>query len=517
MNEIETWHGMVETTADALRIFELCRQGKLARVKRRLYDRERRLIRSGSVFVFDEKESGIRRWTDGRLWSPSRIHGNFLIYRELERKTRVSSHDRDQNRWQNRNRSKRERMESTSGLENTKDILEEKFRSSYYPASMAQSLVFSSGHEEDLEAQDRHALHSNGSEHDLVMVPHYRHRSDSLPSQRCKEKPLQQGRKLLYFLKEDGFIKKTITATCGDDTQHLVCYYSKKDFVLGHSSCAFPEETRSTLYSATGPTDLAAYHQNEPANELDDVTEDIRPRTNIITGQERANIYPPQMTRQMQIAPSHTPLFPTMVSPLPLPPAASMATSPVTIVTPDGQAAPALMMIPTAISPSISDLGQLGPMQPFHIMPEPTFPYPVPTMLEPSLAAAQPKPNDPLREPEPEKTLDACMHQLSTMDTKDRMINMQQMWKEQAEQHVMLRASSSCSPFPEEVAQGTSLNYVTMDLMEHGGSSQDNNARQSEQCDMESDDILYIVQNAIKDDPFSMSSDSSDYRDTSHA
>ncbi|KAF8984605.1 hypothetical protein BGZ46_007518 [Entomortierella lignicola] len=44
------------------------------------------LITPGSVFVFDEEESGICRWTDGRIWSPSRICGNFLVYRELFRK-----------------------------------------------------------------------------------------------------------------------------------------------------------------------------------------------------------------------------------------------------------------------------------------------------------------------------------------------------------------------------------------------------------------------------------------------
>jgi len=44
------------------------------------------LITPGSVFVFDEEESKICRWTDGRIWSPSRICGNFLVYRELFRK-----------------------------------------------------------------------------------------------------------------------------------------------------------------------------------------------------------------------------------------------------------------------------------------------------------------------------------------------------------------------------------------------------------------------------------------------
>jgi len=96
MNGIETFYGLVETTADALRIVELCRVGKLGRVSRRLHDKERQLIRSGSVFVFDELESGIKRWTDGRVWSPSRILGNFLIYRELERKSLSSDPQQQQ-------------------------------------------------------------------------------------------------------------------------------------------------------------------------------------------------------------------------------------------------------------------------------------------------------------------------------------------------------------------------------------------------------------------------------------
>lgn len=44
------------------------------------------MISSGSVFVFDEEESGIKRWTDGFFWSPSRILGNFLLYRETDKK-----------------------------------------------------------------------------------------------------------------------------------------------------------------------------------------------------------------------------------------------------------------------------------------------------------------------------------------------------------------------------------------------------------------------------------------------
>ncbi|KAG9087966.1 hypothetical protein FRC06_002281 [Ceratobasidium sp. 370] len=81
----------IETTEDALLILEAARRGLIPRVTRRLVDRERRMITSGSVFVFDEDESGIKRWTDGLLWSPSRILGNFLLYRETDKKGSSSS------------------------------------------------------------------------------------------------------------------------------------------------------------------------------------------------------------------------------------------------------------------------------------------------------------------------------------------------------------------------------------------------------------------------------------------
>ena len=69
---------------DALILFEACLQGRINHLSRRPYDRERLgLIQSGNVFIYEEYSSGIKRWTDGRHWSPSRVLGNFLVYREL--------------------------------------------------------------------------------------------------------------------------------------------------------------------------------------------------------------------------------------------------------------------------------------------------------------------------------------------------------------------------------------------------------------------------------------------------
>ncbi|EPQ53973.1 hypothetical protein GLOTRDRAFT_25707, partial [Gloeophyllum trabeum ATCC 11539] len=72
--------GFVETTGDALRLIQAARQGIIPRITRRLNDFERRsMIRSGAVFVFSVDESGMKRWTEGLAWSPSRMSGNFLV------------------------------------------------------------------------------------------------------------------------------------------------------------------------------------------------------------------------------------------------------------------------------------------------------------------------------------------------------------------------------------------------------------------------------------------------------
>jgi hypothetical protein len=63
---------------DALILFEACLSGQLGFVGRRPHEHEREsLICSGNVFIYEENKSGIKRWTDGLTWSPSRALGNF--------------------------------------------------------------------------------------------------------------------------------------------------------------------------------------------------------------------------------------------------------------------------------------------------------------------------------------------------------------------------------------------------------------------------------------------------------
>ncbi|KNE71670.1 hypothetical protein AMAG_16224 [Allomyces macrogynus ATCC 38327] len=84
-NTMETWFGFIRSIDDAVTVVEAARTGYLPRVTRRLTEDERMvLIRSGSVFVFEESESQVRRWADSRNWSSSRMKGYFLVYSEQE-------------------------------------------------------------------------------------------------------------------------------------------------------------------------------------------------------------------------------------------------------------------------------------------------------------------------------------------------------------------------------------------------------------------------------------------------
>lgn len=83
-----SYFGYIGSIKDALLIVQKILDKNLNLVTRRPYEREREgLIKSGNVFVFIEQHSGIKRWTDGVAWSPSRILGKFLVYRELDKKS----------------------------------------------------------------------------------------------------------------------------------------------------------------------------------------------------------------------------------------------------------------------------------------------------------------------------------------------------------------------------------------------------------------------------------------------
>ncbi|KAI0317583.1 Gti1/Pac2 family-domain-containing protein [Amylostereum chailletii] len=75
----------VRDARDAHVVFEAVRQGLLRPVVRRLNEIERaNFIHSGALFVWEESDGdlGLKRWTDGRVWSQSRMREPYLFYDE---------------------------------------------------------------------------------------------------------------------------------------------------------------------------------------------------------------------------------------------------------------------------------------------------------------------------------------------------------------------------------------------------------------------------------------------------
>ncbi|CAH6720757.1 hypothetical protein CLIB1444_04S07228 [[Candida] jaroonii] len=82
--KIESYNGRIKSLKDALLILEGTRLGILPKVKRRLNGLEREFIDNGKIFAWNETECGMKRWTDGKNWSASKVNGPFLIYKELD-------------------------------------------------------------------------------------------------------------------------------------------------------------------------------------------------------------------------------------------------------------------------------------------------------------------------------------------------------------------------------------------------------------------------------------------------
>lgn len=77
--------GYIQDYEEAVLMVHTTRLGYLIPITQRLKMEERENLRSGDIFVFIESEGGMKRWTDGRIWSPSKISGQFLLYKEVPR------------------------------------------------------------------------------------------------------------------------------------------------------------------------------------------------------------------------------------------------------------------------------------------------------------------------------------------------------------------------------------------------------------------------------------------------
>ncbi|KRH92085.1 Gluconate transport-inducing protein, partial [Pseudoloma neurophilia] len=82
--------GYLHSYSEASLIMHAVRLGLIQPIKERLSGIDRERITTGNIFVFIESE-GIKRWTDGKIWSPSKILGHFLLYKEVPKYLSKSS------------------------------------------------------------------------------------------------------------------------------------------------------------------------------------------------------------------------------------------------------------------------------------------------------------------------------------------------------------------------------------------------------------------------------------------
>jgi hypothetical protein len=82
---MESYNGVLQDKLDALYLIEAARRDLIPQIYQRfsIFERQR-YIRPGCVFIWNERKSKIKRWTDGRKWSASRVIGTFLSYKEMK-------------------------------------------------------------------------------------------------------------------------------------------------------------------------------------------------------------------------------------------------------------------------------------------------------------------------------------------------------------------------------------------------------------------------------------------------
>ena len=217
-----TFQGHIASTHDALILFEACLSGAISHVARRPHDRERSgLIQSGNVFIYEEHSSGIKRWTDGVPWSPSRILGNFLVYRELDRPFPPG----EKKRAMKRNKT------STHSLSKSLD--------EYGAVSTGYNMVTGTGY----DPANPNALNKE-TERSLI---------GSLIDS--------------YGFKDGGLVKKTVSVTIGGISHHLVSYYTVADIL--NNKFTTPTKDPHFQHIIPRPDLISKQNFRTPINEVD--------------------------------------------------------------------------------------------------------------------------------------------------------------------------------------------------------------------------------------------------------
>ncbi|GAA6041578.1 hypothetical protein JCM8097_004275 [Rhodosporidiobolus ruineniae] len=208
------FRGFVENTLDALLVFEGCKRGFLPKITRRLQEFEKRaLVVSGAVFVFDEEETGIKRWTDGLSWSPSRTLGNFLVYRELDKKGAAAR-----------------KADDAAGAEEEEG---EDRPKSARPRGSSRLMGPLTSKADPVDPTDANAV-AGSSTDDRPGSSSARQRSlsetaSTLQLDRARERALVGSLTSSYRFRADGLVKKTISL----NGLHLIGYYRIDDVTSG--------------------------------------------------------------------------------------------------------------------------------------------------------------------------------------------------------------------------------------------------------------------------------------------
>lgn len=204
-----TWQGYCGSTMDALYLIEWCLRGVGKHVPRRPHDRERGdLIASGNIFIYEEHASGIKRWTDGVPWSPSRILGNFLIYRELDKPFEPGQ-------------KKKAKPKKENGV--TKATSNQRSSSIGHSGMMAMGTAATTSSTSTSYNSNNNNSQNGAGQGDAETRALVGSLVDS------------------YQFKQDGLIKKTISLSYNNITHHIVSYYTIEDVKAG--SLQRPSET----------------------------------------------------------------------------------------------------------------------------------------------------------------------------------------------------------------------------------------------------------------------------------
>ncbi|KAJ1918631.1 Gluconate transport-inducing protein [Mycoemilia scoparia] len=218
MSPMETYYGLVETSFDVLILFEACRLGLIKQVQRRLSDSERMAIRSGSVFVWDEEQSGMKRWTDGRSWSPSRVQGCFLTYYEWEGRRRATVR---QPTTPNSPTTTTAAAAGATGRMFSPAATPNDDHCRYHQPTTPGGIIYP-----DHTTTSSSSSSSSSSSFGTAYIPRYGQ------AQRQGATQVQQG-----CAKENGILKKALSVTTTDGRKlHLIAYYHKEDLNATNSS-----------------------------------------------------------------------------------------------------------------------------------------------------------------------------------------------------------------------------------------------------------------------------------------